>query len=142
MTFHVLKFKDFNLICPTEREARIALANNNDSLEWLANTLLDQTSSDNLLIKLGAEGFIVYVKANENGDTNRQSFPALTVNPVDVTGAGDALLSIMAFALSSGINLLEAAALGACVAALAVQSVGNVPITISSLENFINNQSL
>ena len=34
---NILKFKHVELLCPNEREARIALANNDDSLENIAN---------------------------------------------------------------------------------------------------------
>ena len=38
---NVTKFKNFSLLCPTEREARIALGNNEDGIEYVANLLLD-----------------------------------------------------------------------------------------------------
>ena len=98
--------------------------------------------SESLLIKLGGEGFITYQKVNKNSELIRQPFPALTINPVDVTGAGDALFSIMALALTSGMSLLEASALGTCASALAVRSVGNVPFKLGSLENFIRDHGL
>ena len=133
----VLKFKNFNLICPTEREARIALANQEDGVEWVANALMNQSGAENLIIKLGAEGFIAYGKNNDNGFRLRQHFPALTVNPLDVTGAGDSLLSAMAVSITSGGSFLEACSLGSCVASLAVQTVGNVPVSRERLETFL-----
>ncbi|OCC30793.1 Bifunctional protein HldE [Leptospira interrogans serovar Canicola] len=42
---NVAKFEDFDLLCPTEREARIALSNHEDGVEWIANTLLEKTRS-------------------------------------------------------------------------------------------------
>ena len=43
-------------------------------------------------MKLGAEGFIAYDR-DEDRNILSQSFPALTANPLDVTGAGDSLLA-------------------------------------------------
>ena len=60
-----LKFKDFDLICPTEREARISLGNKDDGVEVVANKILDKTGCKNLILKLGAEGFITYGESSK-----------------------------------------------------------------------------
>ncbi|NBU98386.1 MAG: hypothetical protein EBS19_09285 [Spirochaetia bacterium] len=131
------KFINFHLLCPTEREARIALSNQEDGIEWIANTLLKKTNADHLLIKLGAEGFVTYSQIFHK-DTYKEHFPALVSNPVDVAGAGDSLLAAMASSLCSGANIMEASAIGACMAALAVQRVGNIPVTQNQLVNYLN----
>lgn len=136
---NVAKFEDFNLICPTEREARIALSNHEDGVEWIANTLLEKTRSKNLLIKLGAEGFIAYSNDIPGNFKKREHFPALVSNPVDVAGAGDSLLAAIAVSMCSGANLMEASAIGSCMAAVAVQTVGNIPVSRQKLENYIRN---
>lgn len=134
---NVARFEDFDLICPTEREARIALSNQQDGVEWIANSLLSRTRSKNLIIKLGAEGFIAYGDKAPDGFVNREHFPALISNPIDVAGAGDSLLAAMAVSLCSGASFMEASAIGACMAALAVQTIGNIPVSYQKLENFI-----
>ncbi|EQA36758.1 putative bifunctional protein RfaE, domain I [Leptospira inadai serovar Lyme str. 10] len=136
---NVAKFEDFHLICPTEREARIALSDHEAGLEWIANTLLERTRSKNLLVKLGAEGFIAYSNDSPGHFRKKEHFPALISNPVDVAGAGDSLFAAMAVSICSGANLMEASAIGACVAALAVQTIGNIPVSRQKLENFIKN---
>ena len=130
----VTKFNDFDLITPTEKESRVALDDNESGVEWIANTLLKKTNSKNMLLKLGPDGFIAY---SNDKLIQRQNFPALTVNPVDVTGAGDSLFAAMSVSLSSGASLMEASAIGTCMASLAVQEVGNVPITKSRLDSHI-----
>ena len=131
----VSKFHGFDLITPTEKESRIALDDNESGIEWIANKLLKDTSSKNMLIKLGSDGFIAY----SNGKSvERQNFPALTVNPVDVTGAGDSLFAAMSVSLSSGASLTEASVIGTCMAYLAVTNVGNTPITNNKLNNYIS----
>jgi len=130
----VTKFNDFCLITPTEKEARVALDDNESGIEWVANALLERSNSRNMLIKLGANGFIAY---SNDATVERQNFPALTVNPVDVAGAGDSLFSAMSLALSSGASLIEASAIGACMASLAVKEVGNIPITKEKLNDSI-----
>ena len=130
----VNKFKGFDLITPTEKEARVALDDNESGIEWIANTLLKDTNSKNILTKLGSDGFIAY-----KGGTSieSQNFPALTINPVDATGAGDSLFAAMSISLSSGSSLMEASAIGACMASLAVKQVGNNPISKEKLSIFI-----
>jgi len=132
----VSKFSGFDLITPTEKESRIALEDNESGIEWIANTLMDHTNSKNMLIKLGSDGFIAY--GNTKSSLERQNFPALVVNPVDVTGAGDSLFAAMSVAISSGANLMEASIIGACMASLAVREVGNIPIEMNRLSSYID----
>ena len=138
---NVGKFRNCFLLCPTEREARIALSNKEDGMEWIAQTLMKTTGSKNLLLKLGSEGFIVYAQEEKNY-VNRQHFPALCVNPADVAGAGDSLLALMAVSLCAGNDIMVSAAIGACISSLAVQIMGNVPIKRENLENYIHNLKL
>ena len=125
------------MICPTEREARIALGDNESGLEWLAQTLQKKTKTKELLIKMGNEGFIAYAKKNVKDLSARQHFPALSVNPIDVTGAGDSLLAAMSVSLCAGANLMEASAIGTCMAFLTVQNVGNRPVSKESLYSLL-----
>jgi rfaE bifunctional protein kinase chain/domain len=134
---NVARFKNFELICPTEREARIAIGTQGDGVEWVANTLMKQTNSRNLVMKLGGEGFIAY-ETEKDEFVNRQHFPALNINPVDVSGAGDSLLAALSVGLCSGATLMQSSAIGAGMAALAVQQVGNIPIPNQQLKNYIS----
>jgi rfaE bifunctional protein kinase chain/domain len=133
---NVAKFKNFELLCPTEREARIAIGTQDEGIEWVANTLMRQTNSRNLIMKLGGEGFIAY-ETETDGFINRQHFPALSINPVDVSGAGDSLLAVLSVGLSSGATLMQSSAIGAGMASLAVQKVGNIPVSNKQLKSYL-----
>lgn len=132
----VLRFKNFKLLCPNEREARIALQDKDSSLEQLSNKILDIANCDNLIMKLSSEGFVAYER-EIGGYTRRQSFPALSVNPLDVAGAGDSLLALMATALSAKQPLMSTAALGCCISSIAVETMGNSPINFDTLKDKI-----
>ena len=132
----ITKFQDFHLICPTEREARIALSNRDDGVEYVANLLLEHTRSTNMALKLGAEGFIAYSGEDKGELLQRQHFPALTVNPIDVAGAGDALLAAMSVGLTQGLSTMQASALACCVSAIAVQTVGNRPVQLDQVKQY------
>ena len=88
-----------------------------------------------MLIKLGPNGFIAY---NDSVPMSRQDFPSLSINPVDVTGAGDSLFAAMSVSLSSGASLMEASVIGSFMASLAVTQVGNVPIKNKDLSEYIS----
>ncbi len=132
----VTKFKNFSLLCPNEREARVALQDKDSGLELLSKMLLENSKSERLIMKLGAEGFIAYDRTT-NQELIRQAFPALSANPLDVAGAGDSLLAVMATGLSSNEPMMATAALGCCMAALAVNTMGNTPINANLLSNYI-----
>ena len=133
---NITRFQHFHLICPTEREARIALSNHDDGVEYVANLLIERTHAANMVLKLGAAGFIAYVSGGKGDFLTRQHFPALTVNPADVAGAGDALLAAMSVGLTQGLSLMQASALACCVSAVAVQTIGNRPVRLDQVKNY------
>jgi len=134
---NITKFNNFDLLCPTERESRIALGTQDEGLEWVANTLMKKTNTQNIVMKLGGEGFITY-ESKEDGFINRQHFPALNTNPVDVAGAGDSLLAALSVGLCSGASLMQSSAIGVAMASIAVQSIGNKPIFRHQLYETLN----
>ena len=137
----ITRFENFSLLSPNEREARVALQDKDSGLEALANQLIATTGCERLLMKLSAEGFIAYDR-DEKGRLFSEHFPALSVNPLDVTGAGDSLLAVMAVGLSAGKPMMATAALGCCMAALAVETMGNEPIGTDRLSRQLDDMNL
>lgn len=135
---NVLKFQNFDMIFPTEKEARIAINNKDDGLEFVSQSVFERSKCSNLVIKLGENGLIAYSKA-EGGFIESEHFPALSINPVDVSGAGDSVLAAISTAITSGMHILEAAALGCVVASCAVELLGNLPIDPIRVTTRINN---
>lgn len=129
---NISRMQNFTLLCPNEKEARLSLQAKDIGLDELCRNLISKTKSQNLIMKLGADGFVVYAK-DENNDFRIQAFPALSVNPLDVTGAGDTLLSIMAAGMSSNSSIMSVAALACCGASISVNTMGNKPIDIESV---------
>lgn len=123
----ILKLEKFDLICPNEREGRIALQDKDSGIENLSQKILEITQAKNLIMKLGPDGFIAYKNTNRM-ETESEAFPALTANPVDVAGAGDSVLAIMATGLTENIDLFECCALACCMASASVETMGNTPI--------------
>jgi len=132
----ITRFQDFSLLCPNERELRLAFQDKDSGLESLSQKLLESTRCNRLLIKLAAEGFIAYDR-DIFGQLRSQPFPALSVNPLDVAGAGDSVLAVMACGLASRQAMMPTAALACCMAALAVETMGNTPIDVETLLNSV-----
>ena len=132
----ITKFRGFSLLCPNEKEARIALQDKNSSLEVLSNLLINETRTERLIMKLGADGFIAYDR-DQRGILKSQSFPALSVNPVDVSGAGDSLLACMACGMTSAQSFMITSALACFIASRAVDNMGNIPVTKNEIISFI-----
>ena len=59
------------------------------------------------------------------------------MNPLDVAGAGDSLLAVFATGLASGQAMMPTAALACCMAALAVERMGNTPIGADEMSRSI-----
>ncbi|MEE2662064.1 MAG: PfkB family carbohydrate kinase [Pseudomonadota bacterium] len=133
----VTRFRNFTAIFPTEVEARLAIRNKDDGIEFVAQKVLETAQCSNLFLKLGAEGLITYQSKTKDVGT-REHFPALSINPVDVSGAGDSLLASASLALTAGANTFEAAAIGSIVAACAIEKMGNYPIEKSNILSAIN----
>ena len=137
----VTRFEGFSLLCPNEREARLALQDKDSGLEQLSMHLLQSTPCERLVMKLGSEGFIAYDR-KPNGQISSQAFPALSVNPLDVAGAGDSLLALFATGIASGQAMMPTAALACCMAALAVETMGNTPINAAALQSSLQEMVL
>jgi rfaE bifunctional protein kinase chain/domain len=131
----VLKFKGFDIITPTEREARVALRDENSSREELMFKLKKETQAKMILMTLGSEGLMV----NEPTDHNQIIYriETLNKNPLDTMGAGDALLATVALTYCAGGTAWEMAMLGSMAAAIHIGRLGNTPVNRGELEEYV-----
>tara|TARA_X000000368_G_scaffold91441_1_gene69875 strand:+ start:5760 stop:7205 length:1446 start_codon:yes stop_codon:yes gene_type:complete len=134
-TGDISRFKNMDLITPTEREARISLRDNESGLVRLAENLRLKTDALNILLKLGEEGLMLHAGNPHLDEWVTDRIRALNTSPKDVAGAGDSLLITSSLALLSGANIWEAASLGSLAAAIQVGRVGNTPITSDEIIN-------
>ena len=125
----ISRFKNMDLLTPTEREARISTRNHEDGLVVLAEKLRRDSSAKNILLKLGEEGLLVY-KGVSNNDRSTDRIPSLNSVVKDEAGAGDSLLITSAMAMACGADVWEAACLGSLAAALQVGRIGNTPLNL------------
>jgi len=135
----ILKYRGFTVIAPNEKEARLALGDRNSSVEQIALQLIKKTDCNMLVMKLGSEGFIIYENANGR-NVKRTAFPALCRKPIDVAGAGDSVLAILATGISGCTDIQTIGVIASCMAAIAVEQMGNAPINRYDLVRRVNEE--
>lgn len=127
----ISRFVGANLITPTEREARLAIQNFDDGLVVLADKLMFKSKADFILLTLGDEGMISQHADSLKQTPHTEKLDALNPQPIDVSGAGDSVLTTASLALACGGTLWEATLLGNIAAFIQVGRVGNIPLTKS-----------
>jgi bifunctional ADP-heptose synthase (sugar kinase/adenylyltransferase) len=127
----VSRFKGMTLLTPTEREARLALQDNDSGLIIIAERLKDAARTKHVVITLGAEGMLLYVDAGVEYQTDR--LPAFNTAPKDVAGAGDSFFTSASMALCAGIDPWRSFYIGSLAAACQASRVGNTPLTTKEL---------
>jgi ribokinase len=109
-----------DLIVPNESEAELLTGVTVRGLQGAeeASRSLINLGASSIVITLGEEGALLY----EQG--TMRSFPAYPVQAVDTSGAGDAFIGGLAYALSQGSSLDQAIEFANCTAALSVSKIG------------------
>lgn len=133
----ISRFKNMDLLTPTEREARISTRNHEDGLIVLAERLRQDSSAKNILLKLGEEGLLIYTR-EDNAGRSTDRITNLNAAVKDEAGAGDSLLITSAMAMACGADIWEAACLGSLAAALQVGRIGNTPLSIDEFLQVLN----
>jgi rfaE bifunctional protein kinase chain/domain len=127
---NVGRFVGADFLSATEREARLATNDFKSGIQNVGNTLITKSQAKGLFLKLGAEGVIV-IRTQPPFYTD--SLPAFNSNPVDVAGAGDAMLAAASLCRSCGGSIFESAYVGSVAAALQVSRTGNSPLSAHDL---------
>ncbi len=126
----VSRFVEADILSATEREVRLSVNDFKSGLQNVSLKLLEKAKAKNLLVKLGAEGMVILAK-KQFVETN--SLMAFNSNPVDVAGAGDALLAASSLCKLVGGSIWESAYVGSVAAALQVSRMGNIPLSHEDL---------
>lgn len=128
---NLLRFREVDLLCPTEREVRETLHDFSNGLGAVVSNLLTTTAARRAIITLGKQGLVTFEPpAGDLSQRLRSEYiPALSTHAVDPLGCGDALLATATAALAAGASLPAAAFLGSLAGAAEVQLLGNHPLT-------------
>jgi len=140
----ICRFKNTNLITPTEREARVALQDYKSGLVVLAEALSDISQAENIIITLGAEGVLIHAPTTKGWYTDR--LPSFNTTTKDIAGAGDSMLTCASLALAVNCSIWQSIYLGSLASACQVGRIGNIPLTpqdlLVELENLLKDKSV
>jgi len=132
----ITKFKDMNIVTPTEREIRLSINDFESGLVVLSEKLHEKSNAKYIFTTLGSEGVMIY-NSNKN-ELLTDNISALNINAKDVSGAGDSFLTSTSMAKIIGANIWESTYIGSLAAAIQVSRVGNIPINKDELISEIN----
>jgi rfaE bifunctional protein kinase chain/domain len=135
--FRLLQFKGVTILTPNEPEVEFALQVELDDDQKIVNksgrTLLDRAGAEAVLITRGAKGMVLF---------ERQK-PAFKIpiygssDIVDVTGAGDTVISVLTLALACGASFREAAILANFAGGIVVMKKGTATVSPRELKEAI-----
>ncbi|MDZ7817703.1 MAG: PfkB family carbohydrate kinase [Aliarcobacter sp.] len=132
----IAKFKNMDIVTPTEREIRLSINDFESGLVVLSEKLHEKSDAKYIFTTLGSEGVMIY-NSNKN-ELLTDNISALNINPKDVSGAGDSFLTSTSMAKIVGASIWESAYIGSLAAAIQVSRVGNIPIKKDELIKEIN----
>ncbi len=133
---NLLNFRNVDLLCPTELEARAMLNDYDSGIATIAWEILRQSQARHLIVTLGKRGLLAFERKSQQRESpdwsarlKSEQLPAFAEYAIDQMGCGDALLAAATMALASNANLMQAAYLGNIAAALEAGQLGNQPVS-------------
>ncbi len=131
------KYNGAYLIKPNRKElleaSKTERINDEADLIKAAHIILDTTNARYLIVTLSEAGIAIITKED------CRVFPVVATEVFDVTGAGDTVIATIAYCLSLGFTMDEAAVISNYAAAIVIKHVGSATTTtaeiISSLKN-------
>ena len=135
--FRLLNFKGITVASPNEPEVewalKIEINDNIQVLKQAGRNLLKKTEANALLITRGSKGMILFEKNKPPLSIPIQG----TTDIVDVTGAGDTVISVFTLALACGATFKEASLLANYAGGLVVMKKGTATLSSQELKEAI-----
>ena len=129
---HFFTYKHCTLFKPNRKEIKEGLKTDKDlgeisNVEEAAAELMQKLECDNVMVTLSEDG--VFIKSK----FEQQHIKAHPRKIIDVSGAGDSVVSVAALCMASGMNISEIAALSNIAGGLVCEKVGVVPVKLNEL---------
>jgi D-beta-D-heptose 7-phosphate kinase/D-beta-D-heptose 1-phosphate adenosyltransferase len=125
------KYKGAYLIKPNRKEladvAKTEKISDQADLEAAAKTVFTQTNTSYLIVTLSEEGMAIVTTEGS------KLIPVKATEVFDVTGAGDTVISAIAYFIALGFTINEACELANHAAAIVVRHVGSATTTIEEI---------
>ena len=134
----ISQYQNCNLITPTELEARMSINDNKSGLIVLLEKLRNKTHSNNIILTLGKDGVLIHQFNNTSNKYFNDTIDALNKNPVNTSGAGDALLIGATCALKISNDIWLSSLIGSLMSAIQVSREGNLAISANDIINELN----
>jgi len=132
-----LWYKGAGLLKPNQLESRLMAQSlgysANESIDKIAEILIDKLDLEKIIITLGAEGMAM---VDTKADGRFHTIPTVANEVFDVSGAGDTAISTIIASLVSGATLEEAAWIGNCASGVVVSKKGTALVSIEELKNY------
>lgn len=106
-----------------------------ESLVKAGKILLERTSAQGIVITRGRDGATLVTPEKA------QDFPVKPVEIIDVTGAGDTMIAMIALAVANGLPIENAITLANLAASIVVARFGAASVTLQEMLDSVNNES-
>lgn len=132
------EYQNVTVFKPNRKETEDAFGiriRNSEDLNNAGQRILGELNAKYVLLTLGEEGLALF----ETGQHERK-IPTKAKKVIDVSGAGDTVISTLTMALAAGADIYEAAYLANYAAGIVCQEVGIVPIELDNLFNTVKSE--
>jgi len=126
------KYRGAHLLTPNKKEAQEAtgiVIRDDKSLTEALVWLKQNCTLDRSMITLSEDGIAIF-------ETQLKRFPTAALEVYDVTGAGDTVIASIAYALSAGRSIDEAARFANLAAGVVVGKIGSATATFDEIESY------
>lgn len=135
--FRILNFKGITVSTPNEPEVEgalhIRIDDDTEVLQKAGKELLDRTEAEAVLITRGSKGMVLF----EKGKTPLPIPIHGTTDIVDVTGAGDTVISVFTLGLACGATFQQASRLANYAGSVVVMKKGTAALSAEELREAI-----
>lgn len=139
--FRLREFQDATAATPNEDEVEQILGQkfeNRQDLAAACGKLREELDLESLLVTRGASGMLLITR----GADKPIFLPAVgSLEPVDVTGAGDTVMAAFALAIAAGASFLQAAQLANQAGGIVVMKRGTATVSSQELLTALANQT-
>lgn len=139
--FRPLNFKGVTILTPNEPEVeqalQIELDDDEEKVHTAGRQILSRTEAKGVLITRGARGMVLYQKRKQPYEIPIHG----STDIVDVTGAGDTVISVLTSALACGATFRQAARLANYAGGIAVMKKGTATVSIQELKEAIGSEN-
>jgi rfaE bifunctional protein kinase chain/domain len=131
-------YKNVTVFKPNLKETEDSFGIKLDSqeeIEEIGFKLLERINSKYILLTLGADGMAIFEQ-----DKKMETIPTKARKVLDVSGAGDTVISTLTMSLLAGASMLEATYLANFAGGIVCEEAGVVPIELNKLFNHLKSE--